>query len=57
VPRPSMALKKANPCAMRVSNALETGGGRHEEMYEKKGLRNCGTGICEGSTFTMRTCV
>jgi hypothetical protein len=38
---------------MRMSNALDTGGGRHEEMYEKRGLRNSGTGICKGSTFAM----
>jgi hypothetical protein len=51
-----MALKKASPCAMRMTNALDTGGGRHEEMYEKRGLRNSGTGICRGSTFAMTGC-
>ena len=50
VPRPSRALKNASPCVMRMSNALDTGGGRHEETYEKRGLRNPGTGICRGST-------
>ena len=42
---------------MKMSNALDTGGGRHEEMYEKTGLRNSGTGICKGSTtFAMTGC-
>lgn len=41
---------------MRMTNALDTGGGRHEEIYEKRGLRDSGTGICRGSTFAMTGC-
>ena len=57
VPRPSRALKNASPCAMRMTNALDTGGGRHEEMYEKMGLRDSlGRVFVRGPTFDMTGC-
>jgi len=54
-PRPISALKNAMPCARSVRSALDTGGGRQEAMYERRGSRKegNGTGISGGTTIAI----